>query len=100
MRLFTAVAAGALALAATSASAAPVGKTIAPETESIVETVQAWRYRRDCIWVNGGWHYGRPGRYVVCRPYRPIGPGWVWYSEGPRHGWYHPGRRAWYYNKW
>ncbi len=69
----------------------------APEATSLIDAVQ---YRRDCVWVNGGWHHGRPGKYLVCKPYRPTGRGWVWHSEGPRHGWYHSQRRSWHNNKW
>ncbi len=100
----TAIAAGALALGlvASAASAAPVsGARDNPAAgEGIVEQAQGYRYRRDCVWVNGDWRYGRPGAYVSCRPYRPIGPGWTWYSEGGRHGWYHQRRKTWHHNKW
>lgn len=87
-------------LSSGAALAAPVSNMgNAIERSSAVETVQSWRYRRDCVWVNGGWHYGRPGKYVVCRPHNP-GRGWVWHSEGPRHGWYNQRRKEWHYRNW
>jgi hypothetical protein len=86
-------------LTGTAVSAAPLGVTPANPAvgETLVDQVQ---YRRDCIWVNGGWYYGRPGKYLVCKPYRPYGRGWIWHKEGHRHGWYHPHRKHWHYNKW
>lgn len=83
-----------------TANAAPLSVPgSAPEATTLVEKTQSWRYRRDCVWVNGGWHYGRPGKYIVCRPHSP-GRGWVWHSEGPRHGWYHPRHKRWHHNNW
>jgi hypothetical protein len=91
----------ALGLMTASASAGPMpGPGSGPEAGGLVEKTQGYRYRRDCVWVNGGWHYGKPGAYLVCRPYRPSGRGWTWYSEGGRHGWYQPQRKSWHYNKW
>lgn len=101
MRFVLAGAVVALGMSGAAAVAAPlVGPSTTPETTSLVEQVQSWRYRRDCVWVNGGWHYGRPGKYIVCRPHRPVGHGWIWYSEGGRHGWYHQRRKSWHHRKW
>ena len=96
--LISAIAATTLgAGAAVAAPMAPV--TGISERAPLVEQVASYRYRRDCIWVNGGWHYGQPGKYLVCRPYSP-GRGYVWHSEGGRHGWYHSKRKSWHHNKW
>ena len=91
----------AIGMFAVPANAAPLpGPGTAPESASLVEQAQGWRYHRSCVWVNGGWHYGSPGKYLVCRPHRPSGRGWVWHSEGGRHGWYHQQRKDWHHNKW
>jgi hypothetical protein len=57
-------------------------------------------YHRHCYWTGKGWGYHYRGRILVCKPYRPKGHGWIWYHEGHRHGWYHPHRKVWHYNKW
>ncbi len=91
----------ALGLMTTGASAGPMpGPGSGPEAESLVQTTQGYRYRRDCVWVNGGWHYGKPGAHLVCRPHRPTGRGWTWHSDAGRHGWYHTQRKSWHHNKW
>ena len=103
MKALSMLAGAALALGffGSAANAAPLpGPSTAPQSTSLVEQTQGWRYHRSCVWVNGGWHYGQPGKYLVCRPHRPAGRGWVWYSEGGRHGWYHPHRKHWHHNKW
>jgi hypothetical protein len=102
MKYLAGLAAGALAMAAltTSAGAAPLtGLNKTGDVSSAVEHVQAWRYERGCAWNGRGWFYTNRGRVVVCRPPSP-GPGYIWFSQGPRQGWYHPRRKAWYNNKW
>ena len=90
----------ALGMIGAPAVAAPMpAPGTAPESTSLIESVK-WRYHRSCVWVNGGWYYGSPGKYIVCRPHRPHGRDWVWYQDGGRHGWYHKHRRVWHYNKW
>lgn len=86
-------------IAVSHASAAPgPGPTRPGVAGDLVDHVQA--FRRDCVWVNEGWRYRRGGSYVACRPYRPKGPGWIWYREGPRYGWYHRGQKRWNYDRW
>lgn len=93
----TALAAGAVALPASAAPLAPVRP--AADAASPVIEVQGYRYRRDCYWTGSGWGYKYHGKVLVCRPYKPYGSGWMWYSEGGRHGWYHPKRKHWHH-KW
>lgn len=97
----TAIVSGLLALALTApaAIAAPLsGTRQAPAaSESLVEKTQA--YHRSCYWTGTGWGYKHKGAILVCRPHKPRGV-WIWHSEGPRHGWYHPHRKVWHHNKW
>lgn len=96
MRVLALSVGGALALT-TAASAAPL-PTIERSEAGVVEKVQGWRYHRGCGWDGRRWVVDLgAGRIVVCRPNRP-GRGWVWRSDGPRQGWYHPGRRHWHHD--
>lgn len=103
MTRWTLIAASALAAGAvmtSAAGAAPLpGMDKSVDAQSLVEKAQSWRYDRRCAWVGDRWSYRDRGRMIVCRPPSP-GPGWIWYSEGPRHGWYHPRRKVWNYNRW
>ena len=82
-----------------SAQAAPTSLPGAQPTNStLVEKTQA--FRRNCVWINNGWRYKRGSSYVVCRPYRPSGRGWVWHREGDRFGWWDPRRRSWHNREW
>jgi hypothetical protein len=91
-----AFAASAVALPASAAPLAPSNP--AADAASPVIQAQGYHYRRDCYWTGTGWGYRDHGRVLVCRPYRPPGAGWYWYSEGPRHGWYHK-KHGWHH-KW
>lgn len=95
---FALLAISALTLSVSTASAA--GLRFAHEEPSIVEQAASWRYHRGCAWRGDRWivDIGR-GKIVTCRPFRP-GPGFVWYSEGNRQGWYDKRRRAWHNNNW
>jgi hypothetical protein len=129
MKLIATLASGALAIAlsASAGLAAPLSvPSPAAHDASIVEQVQGYGHGygrphvekriyidpprhverrvhvepRPCHWSPRGWYrVDRWGRWHACRPAHP-GRGWVWHSEGPRHGWYHPHRRQWHYNKW
>ena len=98
----TAAAVGLLAIGLTTAPtlAAPFGTGATDRPAAADRVVDQVQYRRDCVWTGTGWGYRHRGAVLACRPYRPVGPGWVWYSQGPRHGWYHPHRKVWHYNKW
>lgn len=102
MRKSLTLAVGLLAfgLAGTAAQAAPMSamRDAGVSSESLVDTVQG--YRRDCYWTGTGWGYKSKGKVLVCRPHKPPGSGWIWHSEGGRHGWYHSQRKAWHHNKW
>ena len=88
-----------LGLAAPASAAPLAGARDNPAAgEGIIEKV--YTYRRDCYWTGTGWGYKKGTAVLVCRPYRPAGRGWVWYSDGGRHGWYHQSRKSWHYNKW
>ena len=97
----TALATGLLALGlmAPAATAAPLAgaRDVPATSENLVEKTQA--YHRSCYWTGTGWGYKHSSGIRVCRPAHP-GRGWIWHSEGPRHGWYHSSRKAWHHNKW
>jgi hypothetical protein len=99
MKLTLAAAAGlmALGLTASAAGAAPLSGNMKPEGESLVTPV--WTYHSKCVWVNHGWHYHHKGKYLVCRPHKPHGHGWHWYSHEGKHGWYHK-KHHWHHKKW
>ncbi|MEZ5817542.1 MAG: hypothetical protein R3D44_10700 [Hyphomicrobiaceae bacterium] len=81
------------------ASAAPLAPANpAADATSPVTHVQGYRYRKDCYWTGSGWGYRHRGKVLVCRPYKPRGAGWVWYSEGPRHGWYNRRAKRWHHH--
>jgi hypothetical protein len=94
------VAAGLMAaVVAAPASAAPlggvVGDIIAAEG-SLVEKTQ-FVYGYTCASGPRGWFYrNRRGELISCRPRRPLGFGWSWYTEGGRSGWYHGRDRRWH----
>jgi hypothetical protein len=83
----------------TPLTAAPLVRADAGIEAGAAVTTVAWRYHRQCVWVNNGWHYQSGGKHLVCRPYKPSGAGWTWYSEGGHEGWYHKGRKEWHH-KW
>ncbi len=88
-----ALAASAIALPASAAPFAPAN----PAVDAASGVVQA-QYRRDCVWTGTGWGYRQGGRVLVCRPNRPAGPGWYWYSQGGRSGWYH--KKYHWHHRW
>jgi hypothetical protein len=88
----------AVGMVSAPAMAAPVTGSAMTADHSIVQKVQA--FHKDCAWVDNKWSYRRGDKVVVCRPNRPSGAGWIWHREGTRMGWYHPGRKAWHYDKW
>lgn len=95
MKMIIAAAAATAGLAS-AAQALPVGEPAQDST--LVQPVASWRYHRNCGWHEGRWTVDLGGgRIVVCRPMRPSRD-WVWRDEGPRHGWYHPGRKEWHYH--
>lgn len=86
--------------AVTSANATPrLGPGNGPEIPSLVEQAKSYRYHKSCYWTGTGWGYKHGGKIHVCRPYKPRGHGWIWYNEGPRHGWYHSKNKHWHH-KW
>ena len=98
MKMIATALGSATLLCMASAHAAPTSLPRAQPDVSLVEQAQA--FRRDCVWINNGWRYKRGASYVVCRPNRPSGRGWVWHREGDRYGWWDPRRRAWHHRDW
>lgn len=97
-RLFLAAAGFVACAAVTPAAAVPMSPASpTADTPSLVEQAQGYRYRRDCYWTGSGWGYRHGGKVLVCRPHKPPGYGWTWYSEGGRHGWYHAKRKTWHH---
>lgn len=99
-------AAAALAMSVTLVQAAPTSATkpTAPATGidamPLVQPIASWRYHKNCGWRGGRWVVDLgAGRIIACRPNRP-GRDYVWRNEGPRHGWYRPRDRRWYFDKW
>ena len=89
-----ALAASAAALPASAAPPVPASPTA--DAASAVIQAQGYRYRRDCYWTGSGWGYKNHGKVLVCRPYKPHGAGWYWYSHGGKYGWYHK-KHGWHH---
>ena len=92
-----------IAAAALVASAAALPASAAPRPGNpVVDTpnpvVQVQGYHKECYWTGKGWGYKHGAKVLVCRPYRPHGSGWYWYSQGGKHGWYHK-KHGWHH-KW
>ncbi len=96
-RLFLAAGLAACALISPAAAAPLAPASTAVDAASLVEQVQGYGYRRDCVWINNGWGYRSGGKVLVCRPYRPAGGGWSWHNEGNKHGWYHAKKKSWHH---
>jgi hypothetical protein len=89
------------AVLASSANAAPLGGVIGGgvSDDSIVEKAQH-AYGYVCSYGPRGWYSRtRRGELVSCRPRRPLGFGWSWYTEGGRSGWYHSRDRRWHHHR-
>lgn len=95
--LIVAAAALAASVAALPASAAPPVPA-SPPADTASPIIQVQGYRRDCYWTGTGWGYKYGGKVLVCKPHRPHGAGWYWYSSGGKAGWYHK-KHGWHH-KW
>jgi len=89
----TLVGAGAIATTAGAAPAlAPHGLAV---ENDLVQKTHGWH--ATCQLGPGGWHYNSRWRgRVACRPVSP-GRVWIWRSEGPIVGWWHPHERRWHH---
>lgn len=97
--LLAACAVASVLLAASAASAAPlgaIGNTAVPADSGLVQQVHAGNVHRACELGQGGWHYhSRYRGRIDCRPARPGIRYWIWRSEGGRSDWYHSRDRRW-----
>lgn len=91
-----AIAAFALAGSLGTANAAPLsGLAKAPAAEAGI--VEVHRRHQSCRLGVAGWHLiPRRGVRIACRPHGQRGAGWIWRSEGKRHGWYSSRKKRWH----